>query len=100
MDSTLAKLCDLRASMGDDAWRTRSDVAQVVANYLRCHPHVEEVRYPGLKQDPLFNEAARTLVGGFGPLVRFCVLGQWHELVCEPCDAKELVCSLERTLAP
>ena len=85
--------------MGSEAWRKVSDVAQVVACYLACHPRVASVRYPGLKDDPLFAEAAHTLVGGFGPLVRYCVAGEWRELTCEACDAKELVCSLEQQIA-
>lgn len=47
------------------------DVAQVVANYLCCHPQVAKVWYPGLRGDAGFEVAARTLTGGFGPLVDF-----------------------------
>ena len=84
--------------MGQEAWRKASDVAQVVANYLRCHPKVESVRYPGLKADPLFEEASHKLVGGFGPFVRYCVAGEWRMLECEPGDAKEAVLALEHML--
>ena len=84
--------------MGSDRWRQVSDVAQVVANYLRCHPRVEAVRYPGLKSDPLFERAAQTLRGGFGPLVHYEVDGQWHCLECAPGDAKDAVLELEERL--
>ena len=101
MDSSelsLENLSVLRQTMGQETWRDVSDVAQVVANYLRCHPRVEQVRYPGLKSDPLFSEAACKLVGGFGPLVHYRVAGEWHVLRCEPGDAKEFVMDLERSL--
>ena len=84
--------------MGRECWREVSDVAQVVANYLRCHPRVDAVRYAGLKSDPLFVEASHTLVGGFGPVVLYHTMGEWHELVCEPVDAKELILLLEPLL--
>lgn len=80
-------------------YRAASDVAQVVANYLRCHPRVEEVRYPGLKGDPSFAVAARTLVGGFGPWVDYRSDGTWHRVTCEPEDPKVAVMRLERELA-
>lgn len=85
--------------MGRQQWRLVSDVAQVVACYLRCHPRVEAVRYPGLKEDPLFKKASCTLVGGFGPCVWYCVAGEWRELVCEAGDARELVLSLEHIMS-
>ena len=85
--------------MGRERWREVSDVAQVVANYLMCHPQVRAVRYPGLKSDPEFNYASRTLVGGFGPYVDFVFKGSWYRLVCEPCDPRQLVLELEEFLA-
>lgn len=84
--------------MGAERWRLVSDVAQVVASYLRCHPKVEAVRYPGLKSDPLFEEASHILVGGFGPKVLYNAAGEWHKLICEPADPKETVMSLERLI--
>ena len=98
-EPSLEALLQLSDEMGRQRWRLVSDVAQVVANYLRCHPRVEAVRYPGLKDDPLFDEAARTLVGGFGPHVAYRVAGEWRRLDCGPVDAKELVLQLERSLA-
>lgn len=85
--------------MGHNRWREVSDVAQVAASYLRCHPRVEVVRYPGLKGDPLFDKAARMLVGGFGPYVDVRVAGEWRYLEFGPVDARESVLELERSLA-
>ena len=95
---SLDSLVDLRGEYGDERWRVVSDIAQVVANFLRCHPRVENVRYPGLKSDQLFTEASHKLVGGFGPVVRYRVAGEWHELLCESCDPKVAVLELERNL--
>ncbi len=100
MDSTfLVELKALAEELGRERWREVSDVAQVVASYLRCHPCVEDVRYPGIKSDPLFAEAACTLVGGFGPVVMYRTKGEWRRLVCEAGDAREAVMNLERNLA-
>lgn len=85
--------------MGAECWRASSDVAQVVAQYLRCHPRVEALRYPGIKSDPNFEEASHMLVGGFGPIVAYRVGGRWHELTCEPGDPRTVVMELERQLA-
>lgn len=63
-----ALLC-LQETMPEGEWREASDAAQVVANYLRCHPAVCDVRYPGLTSDPDYREASVTLRGGFGPWV-------------------------------
>lgn len=85
-----------------ERWRASSDVAQVVANYLRCHPRVEAVRYPGLTDDPSFEVAARTLEGGFGPRVDYRLKGEgeWRALTCSPSeDPLEKVMELERSLA-
>ena len=63
-EALLAELLEL-----DAAWGRASDCAQVVCAYLACHPAVGRVGYPGLKGDASFAVAARTLRGGFGPLV-------------------------------
>jgi hypothetical protein len=60
---------------------------------------VAEVRYPGLKADPLFEEAARTLVGGFGPVVDYRVAGRWHRLVVGDDDPKATIMRLEGELS-
>ena len=85
----------------DADWHTVSDAAQVVAAYLRCHPRVEELRYPGLRSDESFTIAARTLEGGFGPWVDVRVCGQagWQRITCDSTDAREQVMSLERRLS-
>ena len=88
----------LADDLGRDQWREVSDVAQVVAYYLRCHPRVEAVRYPGLKGDPWFEEASHTLVGGFGPHVAYRMAGEWYRLTCVPCDPRDAVMALERLL--
>ena len=88
----------LSSQMGRERWRTLSDAAQVVANYLVCHPRVEAVRYPGLKADPDFPRAANTLVGGFGPLVAYRVAGEWRLWEADERDARDQVMELESLL--
>ena len=82
-------------------WRQVSDVAQVVASYLTCHPRVAEVRYPGLKADPAFATAARTLQRGFGPVVDVRLVGeqQWHRCNCFAEDPRTSVMRLEHWLS-
>lgn len=105
-------------------WRQASDAAQVVASYLRCHPRVDEVRYPGLRGDPSFDLAARTLEGGFGTRVSFRLVGTdapvraaaecgadapgemdapsaipWQDLACTAGDPMAQVLFLEEKLA-
>lgn len=81
-------------------WHLSSDAAQVVASYLRCHPKVEELRYPGLKQDPSFAVAARTLQQGFGLRVDYCLVGsgEWRSIVCDSADPHDQVLALEESL--
>lgn len=79
-------------------YRLTSDAAQVIASYLVCHPRVLEVRYPGLKSDPSFNVAARTLQGGFGPIVDYRMDDGWHRLVATEVDVRDQVMDLERKL--
>ena len=95
-DEQLQALLDEKAH----AWHVQSDAAQVVASYLRCHPQVAEVRYPGLKADPSFAVAARTLVGGFGPQVSYLLVGEqaWRSCVCTCDDARAQVMQLEEQL--
>lgn len=94
-----ALLC-LQATMSEGEWRFRSDVAQVVANYLRCHPAIAEVRYPGLTSDPDYQKASSTLRGGFGPLVWVRFLSGSRYLLFNASDAPstEQVMALERLL--
>jgi hypothetical protein len=79
----------------------RTQQSRILFDYDKNYtPTVREaqiaVRYPGLKSDSLFAEASHTLVGGFGPVVLYRTMGEWHELVCEPVDAKELILLLEQ----
>lgn len=69
----MQELLGIQGSMGAGEWRSFSDKAQVSASFLRCHPSVSEVRYPGLTSDSDYRQASSTLRGGFGPLVRFRV---------------------------
>lgn len=94
----LATLQALSSRMGRERWRVLSDAAQVVANYLACHPRVEVVRYPGLKADPDFPRAANELVGGFGPYVAYRAAGEWRLWEADDRDAREQVMELEMRL--
>ncbi|WP_417802246.1 PLP-dependent transferase [Thermophilibacter provencensis] len=94
----LATLQALSSRMGRERWRVLSDAAQVVANYLACHPRVEAVRYPGLKADPDFPRAANELVGGFGPYVAYRAAGEWRLWEADDRDAREQVMELEMRL--
>ena len=88
----------MRAVPGE-RWRGESDVAAVCARYLACHPKVAWVRYPGLPDDPDFEEAARTLVAGFGPTIAYGTTdGGVHLITCDACDPFDLVESLEVSL--
>lgn len=83
------------------AWRAASDAAQVIASYLRCHPRVAEVRYPGLRSDPSYAVAARTLTNGFGPFVDYRIGGAsaFFRIEATPRDPRAQVMALERELA-
>ena len=52
-----------------------SENASAVAHYLQKHPHVEWVRYPGLKNDPSHKTATKYLKNGFGAMVVFGIKG-------------------------
>jgi len=52
-----------------------SENALQVARFLRQHPAVEWVRYPGLEDDPSHSVASRYLERGFGGMVVFGVKG-------------------------
>ena len=98
-DLDIDALSALSSQMGRGRWRVLSDAAQVVANYLVCHPCVEAVRYPGLRTDPDFPRAANALVGGFGPRVAYRVAGEWRIWEADARDAREQVMELEVLLA-
>ncbi len=81
------------------AWREESDAAAIVARYLACHPRIAWVRYPGLPADPAFQEAATSLVSGFGPYLAFALAeGSLHWLRVAPSDAFRIVEALEADL--
>ncbi len=93
----------LSAEIGALRWRKVSDAAQVVASYLSCHPRLEAVRYPGLKSDPDFPQAANRLIGGFGPRVAWRAFGapagEWTLWEADERDAREQVMDLEDLIA-
>ncbi len=49
--------------------------AMAVARFLKTHPRVAWVRYPGLEDDPTHPVAARYLKNGFGGMVVFGIQG-------------------------
>ncbi|MGH9589330.1 MAG: PLP-dependent transferase, partial [Terracidiphilus sp.] len=49
--------------------------AQAVAEFLRSHPAVEAVHYPGLPEHPGHAIAARQMSGGFGGMLSFQTRG-------------------------
>ena len=51
------------------------DHARAIAEYLRCHPRVARVHYPGLLQHPDHAVAAGVLIHGCGPAVDFELAG-------------------------
>ncbi len=97
----LGALLLLQGKMSAGEWRFASDAAQVLACYLRCHPAVREVRYPGLTCDAAYREASSTLRGGFGPEVLVLLAdGNWYSLVAdEKIPAYDLVLQAEGLLA-
>ena len=63
--------------------------AQAVAEYLRGHPRVPRIFYPGLPEDPGHETASRQMQKGFGGMMAFDV-GDAQE------DAKEFIRNLKR----
>jgi O-acetylhomoserine (thiol)-lyase len=51
------------------------DNALAVARFLKKHPTVQWVRYPGLEDDPTYAVARRYLTKGFGGMVVFGIRG-------------------------
>jgi O-acetylhomoserine (thiol)-lyase len=52
-----------------------SENALETARFLRTHPNVSWVRYPGLEEDVYYNLAKKYFKGGFGGLLTFGVKG-------------------------
>jgi O-acetylhomoserine (thiol)-lyase len=77
--------------------------ALAVAKFLRSHPAVSWVRYPGLEEDPSHANAKKYFRGGFGGLVTFGVKGgreagkklidgvKLHSLLANIGDARSLI---------
>jgi O-acetylhomoserine (thiol)-lyase len=55
--------------------RQHSANALEVAQFLKAHPRVNWVSYPGLPEDPNFKVAAKYLKRGFGGIVGFGIKG-------------------------
>ncbi|MBW1894333.1 MAG: O-acetylhomoserine aminocarboxypropyltransferase/cysteine synthase [Deltaproteobacteria bacterium] len=53
--------------------------AKKVALFLKKHPKVSWVRYPGLEDDPAYPVASRYLINGFGAMVVFGIKGGMDE---------------------
>ncbi len=80
-----------------------SSNALAVAKWLRSHPAVSWVRYPGLEEDPSYKNATKYFRGGFGGLVAFGVKGglvagrklidsvKLHSLLANIGDARSLI---------
>ncbi len=51
------------------------DNAQILAEWLASHPHVDFVEYPGLKDNPYHSLAKKYLTNGFGGILNFGVKG-------------------------
>jgi O-acetylhomoserine (thiol)-lyase len=58
-----------------------SENALKVAEYLKKHPKVAWIRYPGLKDDPSYAKASTYLKNGFGGMVVFGVKGGYNAAV-------------------
>jgi len=58
-----------------------SENALAVAQYLKKHPKVAWVRYPGLADDPTYPTASKYLKKGFGGMVVFGVKGGYDSAV-------------------
>lgn len=58
-----------------------SENALKIAQYLKNHPKVSWVRYPGLSDDPSYQTAAPYLKNGFGGMVVFGIKGGYDAAV-------------------
>lgn len=106
VEAVAADADEIQAAFGSDeareARRTSrhhaNDAAAVIAAYLRAHPKVAEVRYPGFKDKEQFKIASTQLVGGFGPIVDFRTQGLpdvWQRLKATDDNPKQQILSLE-----
>ena len=105
VEAVAADADKIQAAFGSDevreARRTSrhhaNDAAAVIAAYLRAHPKVAEVWYPGLKDKEQFKIASTQLVGGFGPIVDFRTKelpDVWQRLKATDDDPKQQILNL------
>ena len=105
VEAVAADADKIQAAFGSDeareARRTSrhhaNDAAAVIAAYLRAHPKVTEVRYPGLKDTEQFKIASTQLVGGFGSIVDFRIQelpDVWQRLKATDDDPKQQILNL------
>ena len=105
VEAVAADVDEMQAAFGSDevreARRTSrhhaNDAAAVIAAYLRAHPKVTEVRYPGLKDTEQFKIASTQLVGGFGSIVDFRIQelpDVWQRLKATDDDPKQQILNL------
>jgi O-acetylhomoserine (thiol)-lyase len=59
--------------------KQHSENAIQVAEFLKSHPSVSWVNYPGLKDDPSHEGAKKYLKGGYGALIGFGIKGSIEE---------------------
>ena len=76
------------------------DHARALAEYLRCHPQVGRVGYPGLLTHPDGGVAATVLEHGFGPAVDFCLTGDARVPAHERHEAFLATCAVAHRDAP
>ena len=105
VEAVAADADKIQAAFGSDevreARRTSrhhaNDAAAVIAAYLRAHPKVAEVRYPGFKDKEQFKIASTQFVGGFGPIVDFRTQelpDVWQRLKATDDDPKQQILNL------
>lgn len=105
VEAVAADVDEIQAAFGSDEAREArrasrhhaNDAAAVIAAYLRAHPKVAEVRYPGLKDTEQFKIASTQLVGGFGPIVDFRTQelpDVWQRLKATDDDPKQQILNL------
>lgn len=97
----LAEEYEERLAEARSLWKAVSGNARALAAYLSCHPAVATVSWPGRKDNPSFEVAARTLEGGFGPLLDWQLRGQsgWQRLTAQVHNGAAQVEELEAALA-
>jgi cystathionine gamma-synthase len=72
--------------------RTQSATALEIAKFLRGHPRVERVCYPGLPDDPGHAVAARQMTG-FGAMLGVCVRGDARAAMAVSARTRVITCA-------